>query len=109
MKQQKPQNSSQRSLAEKVSLTISLSIVSLIVVLVCYTWFTGDNNPPILSIITATEIREIEQQYYLPFTVSNSGGMTAESVEVTAKLILKNGDIETGRQQINFGSNGLTM
>jgi uncharacterized protein (TIGR02588 family) len=90
-----------RSLAEKVSFTVSLSIVSTIVILVCYAWATGDTNPPTLT-ITTSEIRQIDRQYYVPFTVSNSGGETANSVEVTAQLLSDLETIETGTQQIDF-------
>ncbi|GAB4527270.1 MAG: hypothetical protein Tsb0014_07910 [Pleurocapsa sp.] len=90
-----------RSSAEKFSFIISLSIIVAIIVLVCFAWITGDNNPPILSVTTA-KIREIERQYYVPFTVTNSGGETAESVEVVAELSLSNGSLETGMQQIDF-------
>lgn len=91
-----------RSVAEKVSFSISLSIVSIIVALVSYTWVTGDNNPPILSITTESSIRQINQQYYVAFTVKNDGGETAESVEIIANLRSQDNIVETGRQQIDF-------
>lgn len=81
---------------------ISLFILSLIVALICYTWVTGDTNPPILSVTTGKEIRQVNDQYYVPFTVANTGGSTAESVEVVAELLLENGESETGNQQIDF-------
>lgn len=90
-----------RTLAEKVSFSVSLSIVSIIIALVCYIWITGDSNPPILSVIT-TEVRQVDRQYYVPFTVRNFGGETANSVEVTARLFIDSETIETGRQQIDF-------
>ena len=90
-----------RSLAEKVSFSVSLLIVSIIVTLVCYTWITGDTNPPILSITTA-EARQVNQQYYVPFTVSNFGGDTANSVEVTAELSIDPETVESGTQEIDF-------
>ena len=96
------QNPWRRTLAERVSFSISLFIVGIIIALVCYTWVTGDNNPPILSITTESKIRESDQQYYVPFTVTNYGGETAESVEIVAELFLPGKIIETGRQQINF-------
>ena len=96
-----PKNPWRRSLAEKVSFSVSLSIVGIIVALVCYTWITGDTNPPILSVTTA-KIRQIDRQYYVPFTVVNSGGETANSVEVVARLASDSTTIETGRQQIDF-------
>ncbi len=97
--QQKP---SRRSLAEKVSFSISLFIVSIIVFLIAYTWITGDNNPPILSVTTGSNIRHIDRQYYVPFSVENSGGETVESVEIVAQLSFKDRAVETGRQQVDF-------
>ena len=91
-----------KSMAERVSFGVSLSIVGIVVALICFAWITGDTNPPILAIATESKIREISQQYYVPFTVSNSGGETAESVEVTASLWLNNKLAETGRQEIDF-------
>lgn len=102
MNQQKSHSPLERSVVERISFFISLSIFSLIIILVCYTWFTGDNEPPVLSVTTDAEIRQVEQQFYVPFSVSNSGGATAESVEVVAELLSDNGDFETARQQINF-------
>ena len=96
-----PKKNHRRSLAEKVSLSISLSIVGTIIALVCYTWIAGDTSPPILSVTTA-QIREAKQQYYVPFTVSNFGGETANSVEITAQLFIDPETIETGRQQVDF-------
>ena len=92
-----------RSPAEKVSFGISLSIVGIIVALVCYTWLAGDTNPPILSLAaTDSQIRQVNQQYYVPFTVENYGGETAESVEIVANLVFADRTVETGRQQIDF-------
>ena len=51
--------------------------------------------------ITTSEIRQVDRQYYVPFTVSNSGGETANSVEVVAQLFTDI-DTETGTQQIDF-------
>jgi uncharacterized protein (TIGR02588 family) len=102
MKQQIQKNPWQRSFAEKVSFTISLFILSLIVSLICYTWIAGETNPPTLSITTGSEIREINQQYYVPFTVTNEGGSTAESVEVVGQLQSSNGELEMAHQQIDF-------
>ena len=96
-----PTNSQRRSLAEKVSFSISLFIVGVIVALVCYIWVTGDTNPPILSVSTS-KIRQVNQQYYVPFTVSNSGGKTAHTIEVVGELAIAQQTLEIGRQEIDF-------
>ncbi|MBE9043223.1 TIGR02588 family protein [Pleurocapsales cyanobacterium LEGE 10410] len=96
-----PKNSWRRSLAEKVSFSISLSIVGIIVTLICYSWISGNSNPPILS-ISQFNVRQVNSQYYVPFTVINNGGETAASVEIVAKLTLSPQIVETGRQQLDF-------
>jgi uncharacterized protein (TIGR02588 family) len=93
--------SSGRSLAEKVSFGISLSIVGIVIALICYTWITGDTNPPAL-VVTTTQTRQVDQHYYVPFTVTNWGGETAEAVEVVGELSLPGGTTETGMQEIDF-------
>jgi len=97
----KSSKSSRRSPAERVSFIISLSIVSTIFILICYTWISGDSEPPILAVKTF-EIRQTNQQYYVPFTVSNSGGKTATAVEVVAQLSIAPADLQVGRQEVDF-------
>lgn len=98
------QNPWRRSLAEKVSFGISLFIVGIIVFLIVYSWVTGDDSPPVLSVTTESKssLRHIGRQYYVPFTVKNSGGETVESVEVVAQLLDDSQILEVGRQQIDF-------
>ena len=91
-----------RSAAEKTSFIFSLFIISILFFLVCFSWITGDNNPPILSVTIDSNIRNVQQQYYVPFSVINSGGETVESVEIVAKLAFDSQEEETGRQQVNF-------
>lgn len=94
-------NSLRRSPAEKVSFSISLFIVGVVVALVCYIWVTGDNNPPILSVSTF-QTRQVNQQYYVPFTVTNFGSKTAHAVEVIGELSLAQRNVEIGKQEIDF-------
>jgi uncharacterized protein (TIGR02588 family) len=44
----------------------------------------------------------VNGQYYLPFTVENIGGGTAESVQVIGELRQGEQLIESGEQQIDF-------
>jgi uncharacterized protein (TIGR02588 family) len=98
-----------RSLAEWVSFSISLLLLIVIVGLVVYQWITKKDQPPILSVTTNPKIRQVEKQFYLPFTVANNGGEAVESVEVKAELDI-NGEIEEiGTQQFDFLSDGETQ
>jgi uncharacterized protein (TIGR02588 family) len=102
------QQSSQqsRSRAEWISFSISLSLVFILVVLVLYSWWNGETNPPVLSLDFTPEVRQEQGQYYVPFSVKNTGGGTAEAVQVIAELRFNGEVIETGQQHISFLSGG---
>ncbi|MGF1481899.1 MAG: TIGR02588 family protein [Cyanophyceae cyanobacterium] len=89
-----------RSFAEWVSFGVAVVILSVIVGLVSYIWLFQDHQPPILQ-VSSSEVRQASGQYYVPFSVTNTGGETAESVQIVAELAV-NGVIETGEQQIDF-------
>ncbi len=50
-------------------------------------------------------IRAAEGQFYVPFTVTNSGGKTAESVQIAAELRVGGAISEAATVEINFLSN----
>ncbi|HEY9741523.1 MAG TPA: TIGR02588 family protein, partial [Coleofasciculaceae cyanobacterium] len=92
--------------AEWTTFSIALLILAAIVGLVIYKWLTQKNQPPVLSISSSSEVREAPGQYYVPFSVKNTGGETAESVQVIAELRI-NGDVEeSGEQLIDFLASG---
>src|SRR6476620_1959466 len=103
-KQEKPP----RSLAEWVTFGIATAILSAIAGLVIYTWVTQKDEPPNISVTSKDKIRQAQGQYQVQFQVTNTGGKTAESVQVIAEL-RTNGEVtETGEQQIDFLSSGET-
>lgn len=91
-----------RSLAEWVTFTIASFILAIIVSLVGYTWLNEKNQPPIISVSKKEAIREINGQFYVPFEVANTGGDTAESVQIIAELVIDGKVAESGEQQIDF-------
>ncbi|MBH8553626.1 TIGR02588 family protein [Nostocaceae cyanobacterium CENA357] len=97
-----------RSFAEWVTFCIALLILAVIVSLVGYTWLNDENQPPILSVTEKQTIREIDGQFYVPFEVVNTGGDTAESVQIIAELQINGKVVETGEQQIDFLSRSET-
>ncbi|MDZ8186155.1 MAG: TIGR02588 family protein [Nostoc sp. ChiSLP02] len=97
-----------RSLAEWVTFSIASFILAIIVGLVGYTWLNEKNQPPIISVSKKETIREIDGQFYVPFEVVNTGGETAESVQIMAELIIDGKVAESGEQQIDFLSRGET-
>ncbi|MEH2051895.1 TIGR02588 family protein [Nostoc sp.] len=96
----------ERSIAEWVTFSIASLILAIIVGLVGYTWLNEKNQPPILSVTKKQTIREIGGQFYVPFEVVNTGGDTAESVQIMAELLIDGKITETGEQQIDFLSSG---
>lgn len=95
-----------RTSAEWITLSISLSILTVIVSLVGYIWTNEKNQPPIISVYQKQTIRQQNGQFYVPFEVVNTGGETAESVQIIATLELGNNQEETAEQQIDFLSGG---
>ncbi|MBE8989624.1 TIGR02588 family protein [Nostoc sp. LEGE 12450] len=95
-----------RSIAEWVTFNVASLILAIIVSLVGYTWLNEKNQPPILSVSKKETIREIDGQFYVPFEVVNTGGDTAESVQIMAELLIDGKVTETGEQQIDFLSSG---
>jgi uncharacterized protein (TIGR02588 family) len=98
-----------RSTAEWVSLGISSILLTGVIGLVIYTWTASEHQqPPEVSVVSSPEVREAGGQFYVPFTVTNEGGGTAESVQIIAELSIDGEVEETGEQQIDFLSGGET-
>ena len=99
----RPKPQAQRRIsAEQVTFTIACLILGTIISLVLLTWATEKDIPPVLSVQTQLgEVREAAGQFYVPYQVTNTGGKTAESVQVTGELEI-NGVTESGDQTIEF-------
>ncbi|MBR8831671.1 MAG: hypothetical protein N5P05_001112 [Chroococcopsis gigantea SAG 12.99] len=92
--------------AEWVTFLVSTAIVSLLVGLVLHSWLTKSDQPPIISVTASDNIQEIDGSFYVSFTVINTGGETAESVEVIGELQTGGKIEESGQQQIDFLASG---
>jgi uncharacterized protein (TIGR02588 family) len=99
---------SQRSLAEWVTFWIASLIVIAIGGLIVYAWQTEEKQPPLISVTQDGVTREAEGNFYVPFAITNTGGGTAESVQVIAELRVQGEVEESGEQQIDFLSGGET-
>lgn len=102
----KPQDSPRRSLAEWITFSIAAAILSTVIGLVSYVWLGKERQPPVFSIKTENTIREVDGQFYVPFSLINKGGETVESVRVAAELEINSSLKERGEQEIDFLSSG---
>jgi uncharacterized protein (TIGR02588 family) len=104
-----PPESSQkepRSFAEWVSFGVASLILSVIAGLVIFSWAIEKEHPPAFVLTQPDSIREENGQFYVAFEISNTGGETAESIQIIAEL-QENGQVEeTGDVQINFLASG---
>ncbi|MEL6556284.1 MAG: TIGR02588 family protein, partial [Cyanobacteria bacterium J06621_11] len=95
-------NDAARSLAEWVTLTLSTLVLLIIVGLVLYDWQLSKNIPPSFQVEITETTRLTEGRYYVPFTLKNTGGQIARTVQVVAELHLPDGNDETGQQEFDF-------
>jgi uncharacterized protein (TIGR02588 family) len=97
------------TLAERVTFGLASLILAVFVGLVIYVWLDQERQkPPIISVEESQSIREVTGQFYVPFDVTNTGGNTAESVQIIAELKINGEVAESGEQQIDFLSGGET-
>ena len=90
-----------QSVAERISFMLASAILLAVLSGVGYLWLRDRNqDPPTLKVTSSLEARQ--GQYYVPFTVTNTGGTTATMVQVMAELRIDGALVEWGDQQINF-------
>ena len=98
-----------RSPAEWITFGIACAILAAVVGMVGLLWVDETRKqPPDVAVVRSGNIRQASGQFYLPFSVTNSGGTTAESVQVMADLVVNGEVAESGEQQIDFLSGGET-
>lgn len=97
-----PKQQQARSLAEWVTLFISTLLLLTIVALVLYDWQLSKNLPPAFQVEITEATRLTEGRYYVPFTLKNTGGRIARTVQVVAELHTADGIDETGEQEFDF-------
>lgn len=91
-----------RSLAEWITLGITTVVLTLLIGLIVYDWQVNQNRPPAFQVDVAATIQAIDGRYYVPFSVTNTGGRIVQTVQVVAELHIKGEPDETGEQQIDF-------
>ncbi len=97
-----PGSRPRRSLAEQITLLISTLFLSLLVGLIFYDWQVNQTQPPAFEISIANNVRLTDRRYYLPFSITNTGGRIARTVQVVAELNFPGAAEEVAEQQIDF-------
>lgn len=98
---EKKSDHSAQSPAERISFLIACAILTSVLGTVLFLWGRDRNpQPPTLAISSTVENRQ--GLYYVPFTVINTGGETAEAVQIIAELSINGEIVESGEQQIDF-------
>lgn len=91
-----------KSASEWLGLAITSSVLLAVIGVVGYLWISDrQQQPPILG-VNYTEVRQRNDQFYVPFNVINAGGKTAASVQVVAELRIDGVVVERGEQIIDF-------
>ena len=93
--------------AERVTLIISLVVLAAVLGLAGYSHITTGEEPPTITVSADMEnVRETESGYYVPITITNDGGLTAQDVIASGELILEEGEPETAEVTITFLAGG---
>lgn len=76
-----------RSVVEWVTLAVSALILLALAGLIVYESLREEGDPPVIVVEADFDgVREAAGHFYLPVTVWNEGGRTAEAVEVAIRL-----------------------
>jgi uncharacterized protein (TIGR02588 family) len=92
-----------RTVAEWVTLGVSVAIVLALAGLVLFQWLAQGTEPPEISVEPNMEqVRQVEDLYYLPIRVTNSGEKAVEVVEVETELSVEGEAPETVGFTVQF-------
>lgn len=100
-------NSDERTPAEWLTFGLASCLLIALISAVIAAWIDPRHQqPPLIETAQDGVVRELSGQFYVPFTVTNTGGGTAESVQVIGELEIDGEVVESGEQQIDFLSGG---
>ncbi|MGE3268287.1 MAG: hypothetical protein AB7P40_06035 [Chloroflexota bacterium] len=96
-----------RSVAEWATLGLSSLIVAGLVGLTLYFFVTAPTDPAKVAVdLRLTELYEADGRFYVPVTIRNTGGQTAQDALVRVTLTDPAGHAETGELQVEFLAGG---
>lgn len=96
-----PLNRTSRTVAEWVTLGVAIAVLTGLMGLIIYDWQVNQSRPPAFRVEVTEPARVADGHYYIPFSITNTGGRIARLVQVTAELQTDAGT-ETGEQQVDF-------
>lgn len=100
---QQKEPSPARTTVEWITLGISVLIVAAVIGLIIYAYVTQGSTPPVIDASAPVDrVRQVQDRYYLPVEVRNSGGQTAKDVRVAISLTTPDGKTETAEVLIDF-------
>ncbi len=100
-------NSDERTPAEWLTFSIASCLLIALISAVIAAWIDPRHQQsPLIETAQDGAVLESSGQFYVPFTVTNTGGGTAESVQIIAELEINGEVVESGEQQIDFLSGG---
>ena len=86
-------STSERTTAERITLVISLLVLGSILSLAGWASMRSGDEPPTIQVEAHLEdVRETDSGFYVPITITNTGGLTAQDVTVS-------GELDTGEEQ----------
>lgn len=95
--------------AERITLVASLVIlVSILSVAVWSNVRTGQDPPDIVVEVDMEDVQERDAGFYVPITITNNGGTTAQDLVVSGELDLGDGEPETADVTISYLAGGET-
>lgn len=99
--------SSERTFAERITFVVSLVILIVVFGVAGWVSITSNKDSPLIVVETRLEeTRESGARFYVPITITNEGGLTAQDVVVTGELDTGEGQPESGEVTITFLSGG---
>lgn len=101
------ESSSERTAAERITFLASLAVLVAILLLALWAGMrTGDGEPVIAIDIHLDQMSSDESGFYVPVTVTNTGGETAQDVVITGELDIKEDQPEFAEATFNFLAGG---
>lgn len=94
---------SERTTAERITFIASLVILLGILGMAAWASFRVGNAQPEIDVVAHLDkVRETDTGFYVPITITNTGGVTAQDVVVTGELDTGEGEPETAEVTITF-------